>query len=420
MRAMRSSMWLGMMTLAACSGSHSHPGDAADAPIDQLIDQMIDAPTVTLGPDIELPLLGDPVADYQHSAEVTLAAHGGRVVVAMINMHFDSATTFGTTTFSKRVATVSSDDRGDHYGAAIDPGAGDQTTDPVVRVDSAGTFWLTTWDTSGMAIAGSLSRSTDGATWNVLKTDIPYADKQWHVADPATSRVYVGAAGGFWTFDFAGTQIASYTTTGAQMANATLDATGVRFGTLDHAVLHWDGTASAPAMLGPALPSGSTPDLYTTACWSLGLTAAGTEWSVSTTKDGDRGAVVVYLRTNLSGGGTGQIISAPDATAFLPAGVIDAQGRLHVVWYDSAGPQAKLVYRRSLTSDLSGAYTPEVALDDNAAPGNRWYPFFDSAAGGRRLREYIDIAADGDRIHVVWTHAPIAPSRVHARWIEPS
>mgnify|MGYP001369103337 CR=1 FL=1 len=163
------------------------------------------------------------------------------------------------------------------------------------------------------------------------------------------------------------------------------------------------------------LASGSTPDLYSTVCWGLGLTASGDEWIVHSTKDGDRGAIVVYQRAG--GGGAGIIVSAPGATAFLPAGALDAQGRLHVVWYDTSGAQGKLVYRRSVTNNLLGLYTPPVVLDDNATPGDRWYPFFDSAMGGRRLREYIDIAADGDRVHVAWAHAPTAPSRVHTRWI---
>lgn len=71
-----------------------------------------------------------------------------------------------------------------------------------------------------------------------------------------------------------------------------------------------------------------------------------------------------------------------------------------------------LRYARSASSDLSQGFGASTVLDRNAAPGGGWYPFLDSATGGRRLREYIDVAVDGDRLHVAWTHAPAAPSRV--------
>jgi hypothetical protein len=200
------------------------------------------------------------------------------------------------------------------------------------------------------------------------------------------------------------------------MASATLDATGVRFAEVGDRVLHWNGIAPA-SQLGAPLGSGSTPEAHTVACWSIGMTTSGDEWTVRATKDAERGAIMLRIR-NANDPGVDRMLSAPGATAVMPAATLDARGRLHVIWYDTAGAQGRLLYRHSMTNDLAGDFTPEVVLDDNAAPGNRWYPGVDSAAGLRRLREYIDIVADGDRVHVVWTHAPVAPSRVHTRYID--
>src|SRR5262249_46994735 len=70
------------------------------------------------------------------------------------------------------------------------------------------------------------------------------------------------------------------------------------------------------------------------------------------------------------------------------------------------------------SSDLTQGLLPPIVIDPAALPGSGWYPSFDSAAGGRRVREYIEIAVDGNRAHLAWTHAPTAPSRVYAAYVE--
>jgi hypothetical protein len=399
--------------LAACGdNSPARP----DARPDAVVDVSADAGIVGLGPLIELPLLTDPAKAYNHSAEVTLAAHEDRVVAAMINMHFDAPDTFMATTFQKRVAIVVSNDRGDSFGPAVDTGFGDQTTDPVVRAGADGTLWLTTYDTTH--IGSTFARSADGVSWSDVAPDANFGDKQWHAIDDVNGRVYVGAAAGLWMYSTEGVLLGSSPAgTGALMANAVVDATGVRFAVVGDIVRHWDGT-NPPVQSGAALGSGSTATINTVAAWSLGLTAAGDEWSVRATKDGDGGAIALRVR-NASNPGADLVLSSPDATAFLPAATLDAQGRLHVIYYDTNGAQGRLLYRRSLGADLAGPFSPELVLDGNATPGARWYPELDTETGGRRVREYIDIVANGDRVHVAWTHAPTAPSRVYTRWIEP-
>ena len=94
-----------------------------------------DGGQIQVGPLLEMPLIDSPIVDrpFNHSAEVTIAALNGHVALAYINMHFLAADTFDTTGFHKRVGVAVSHDRGDGFGPGIDPGAGTQTTDPVIR-----------------------------------------------------------------------------------------------------------------------------------------------------------------------------------------------------------------------------------------------------------------------------------------------
>jgi hypothetical protein len=367
-----------------------------------------------VGPLIELPLLAaiDPASPFNHSREVTLAARGGRVVVAAIHEHFASADSFDTTGFHKRVAINVSADRGASFGAAVDPRIGDQTSDPVVRLGPDGTFWVTALDTANTASC-HLARSSDGETWTPVASNIPIGDKEWMVVD--AQAVWIAAAGGHWKYGFDGTQL-GMRSPGLQMAAAYIAADGLaRFGTLGYQVQVWDGNAVFAE--GAMLPAGPDASLQTSASWSLGDTGDGRQWSVRATRTGATGAIVARIRRAPAEEGADIAITTPGAVAFLPAAARDDRGRLHVVWYDSAGERGVLAYAHSVSSNLAEGFTEPLVIDPDATPGNGWYPTTTSEDGGRRLREYIDVAIDGDRLHVAYTHAPAPPSRVHATYV---
>jgi hypothetical protein len=131
------------------------------------------------------------------------------------------------------------------------------------------------------------------------------------------------------------------------------------------------------------------------------------------------GAPTVVLRIRaLPDEGIDQSISEPGQSAFLPSAIVDEDGRMHVVYYDSGGAVGVLRYTRSVSADWSEGFEPSTVIDTDACPGNDWFPFFDTAAGGRRLREYIDVAISGRRLHVAWTHSPTPPSRVWVTYVD--
>jgi hypothetical protein len=392
-------------------------GDAGDAGDAALPDAAPDS-GVIVGPLQELPLLasGDPTLPFNHSAEVTIAAENGHVVAAYINMHFDSAQTFDTTDFHKRVGVALSHDAGDTWGSGIDPNIGDQTTDPVVRVGSDGTFWLTTWDTS--SFTGAIADSSDhGETWQAVVTDMSYGDKEWIAVDDARQVIWAGAVSGMWQFSYAGAELAS-SATGSAMVAAYVDTDGVHFGAgwPDYSVLFWDGSG-APVQEGAQLPGGALADELN-ASMSLGQTSNGGQWSVRAVRTLGVGNVVLRVRHLPGDEGTDLVISDPAVLAFYPAAATDATGRLHVIWYESGPTAGVLNYARSLSDDLTQGFGAALVIDPDAVPAGGWYPFLSSTEGGRRLREYIDLTVDGNRAHLVWTHAPTAPSRVYATYVE--
>jgi len=60
-----------------------------------------------------------------------------------------------------------------------------------------------------------------------------------------------------------------------------------------------------------------------------------------------------------------------------------------------------------------------MASASGCSSAAKWPPLaIDTPSGGRRLREYIDIQVAGSRAYIAWTHAPAAPSRVRASWIQ--
>jgi hypothetical protein len=366
-----------------------------------------------LGP---VPLLPspDPTRPFNHSREVTLAAREGHVVVAAIDEHFAGEDTFETTGFHKRVAVAVSHDGGDSF-AVLDPGIGDQTTDPVVRVGSDGTFWLATWDTAvyNDVLAASLDR---GDSWRAVATNLGFGDKEWMAVDDGGGAVYLGATGGLWKLDLHG-QLLARDPAGGQMAGGYVDAAGAHFISLAYTLLRWDG--SAPAVDdGLPLSPGNGADDYTATSQSLGATRDGGQWSIRTVAAGAARSIVLRVRHLPDDEGMDLPVSDPAALAFFPAAALDDQGRLHVLWYESSGSVGVLKYARSLGPNLGEGFGPALVVDDAACPGDGWLPFFDSAAGGRRLREYVDLAVDGPRAHLAWTHAPSPPSRVYTTWIE--
>ena len=78
---------------------------------------------VILGPTIQLPLLisTDAARPYNHSCEVTVAAHEGHVVIASDQLHLASATSYMSDggDIPRRVAIHVSTDAGESFSAAI-------------------------------------------------------------------------------------------------------------------------------------------------------------------------------------------------------------------------------------------------------------------------------------------------------------
>lgn len=414
---------VGLLPGGGCSDDDGAPADAGvDA---ELMDAEPDAEPdagpdsgLVVGPLQELALLDswDPSRPFNHSAEVTVAAHGGHVVTSAIHMHFHSAQTFDTTDFHKRVGVVVSHDAGETWGLAIDPNLGDQTTDPVVRVGADGTFWLAVWDTN--SFEGAIGSSTDhGETWQIVVSAISFGDKEWIVVDDAEQAIWATAVSGVWKYDFAGTELA-HSSVGLSGLAAYAHGGGVYFGAgwPDFYVFYWDGTGD-PVQQGQMLPGGAI-DQELNACMSLGRTADGGEWTVRAVRSAGVGEVVLRVRHLPADEGLDLRISDPAALAFFPAAVTDGDGRLHVIWYESGPGIGELRYTRSLSDDLIQGFEPPIVIDDAAVPTGGWYPYFSSAEGGRRLREYVDIAVDGNRAHLAWTHAPVAPSRVWATYVE--
>jgi hypothetical protein len=392
--------------------------------------------TFRVGPLVTLPLAAstDPARPFNHSAETTIAARGGHVVVAMINLHFVQPTP-KTNSLWRHTSVATSHDGGNTFGAAIRVGDGEQPTDPVLRVDGNGRFWFASWDwsTEQTGGLGSLWASDDdGDTWSPVIARIPIADKQWFAVDTVGKRVLVMAVGGSWAYGFDGRLLAS-STIGGFTTGAYFDDRGAHFivsalgdedmpsrGDSDAKVFRWAGGESPPVQEGKTLPSGALAHVAVGSAKGFGRTKDARQWIVRATKDTQSSAVVMDLRT-AEGEQLGQVpLSKPGEIAFMPGADLDDQGRLHVIYYETSGPTGVLKYKRSLTSDLlRGGFSEAVIVDPNVTPGRGWYPGpgFDEA-NDRRLREYVDLAVDGTRAHLAWTHSPQVPSRVYTAYVE--
>lgn len=113
-------------------------------------------------------------------------------------------------------------------------------------------------------------------------------------------------------------------------------------------------------------------------------------------------------------------LTGPEANAFFPAAALDYRGRLHVVWYDTAGDSGVLRYAHSRgAAPFADGFIDPIEIDPDATPGNGWYPGPQTDNGERRLREYIGLAVDEDLVHIAWTHSPHPPSRVYAVTVRP-
>ncbi len=373
---------------------------------------------IEMGEVIELPLLpgDDPNAPFNHSTEPSIAVHGEHVVAAYINLGLDSATSYENTNLKRRVAIASSHDGGKTFGFAINPEVGDQTSDPVVRVNSNGDFFFSAVDPQPDV---ALAKSTDrGDTWTSIAR-FPGFDKEWMAISNEEQRVYIGSVAGHWAFDFEGQELASETETLLDLhIGAYADGAGVHFATgggrgLAMSVIHWDGD-SVPTRVGGSLPMGTSEE-WANITASIGPMPGGGHWIVRSVETGEFRQVMLRVRNPPADEGVDIPLTEADRNAFMPAATTDDQGRLYVVWYETTDASTGVLkLMRSISDDWSKGFTEAIIVDADACPGNYWYP--SSArpdADDRRLREYIDIAVTGTRAHVVWTHGNLPPARVN-------
>lgn len=400
---------------AACGGSSGGEADAGDRFDARAPDAGPEPPY--LGPVHELGLLppqGGLV--YNHSNEVQLAVSGDRIAVAYLNLHFVSADDFTTdATFIRTLGVAVSEDG----GASFDPPAaapfGRQPTDPNLRVDPDGTFWLATFDfdTIDTGGKGAIARSSDARSWTAVVEEEDFGDKNWLAIDPDGGEVFVAAVAGWWRI--ADGVVTRSTDAGAQFVGGYARDGAVAYSqTTSGQVMRWDGSAAPSTDPAPA-PVGST--FYHTVSMPLGPTADGGEWFLRST--GDTAAAPLMLFHAPAAGPEADIaLTDADAITFLPAADLDDQDRLHVVYYDSSGGAAgRLLYTHSLAGDFSRGFTDPMVIDSEATPA-LFFPEIDTPSGARRLREYVDIQVAGSRAYIAWTHAPVAPSRVHAGYVQ--
>jgi len=389
-------------------------------------------------PQIALPLLeADPsTGPFNHSAEVTLAVDGTRVAAAFINLHFDDATSFdGVSSFHKKVGLAVSEDRGTSF-QAIDPGFGDQTTDPVLGESADGSLWLLTWDTSRFdPFVRRLMRSKDGGkTWSLVSA-LPGGDKPWMTIDDARGVVWGGDDQGMWRIAFDGTLERSSDWSALDVPGWPVDLLptlkgqslladdrgawflGLQYGdpalATEQLLVFWDGETPPRnlARIGGAFGDYLSAD--------FGLTSEGLFWLLRTEIDssGHLG-VALQLGNDASSLDTRVALTPATGVAFGPASDLDDAGRLHVIYYDTTGPKGELRYTRSRSARFEEGFLDPIVIDPEACPGDGWSPGGGSASGGRRLREYLDLVIEGKRAWIAWTHAPSAPSRVTLSWIE--
>lgn len=404
-----------LMLAAACGGSSSDGGADAGGDGGPAADAAPEPPY--LGPDQELALL--PPLDgleYNHSNEVQLAVSGQRVAVAYLSLHFVAADAFAVDdTFIRTLGVAVSEDGGETVGAPVAAPAGRQPTDPNIRADPDGVFWLATFDfdTIGAGGQGIIARSADAVTWTPVVDGENFGDKNWMAIDPDSGEVFVGALDGWWRID--GDAVTRDATPGEQFVGGYAKGGRVSLtSTTTGVVTRWDGAGAPVADAAAPAPVGST--FYHTVSMPLGPTADGGEWFLRATGDTTEAPLMLAVAP-AAGPATDIEVSGPGAVSFLPAAALDASGRIHIVYYDSSGEAGRLLYLHSTSSDFTEGFTEPLVVDADAVPP-RFFPDLDTPSGERRVREYIDIQVAGSRAWIAWTHAPTAPSRVHLTYVQ--
>ncbi|MEO8700546.1 MAG: hypothetical protein ABI867_10905 [Kofleriaceae bacterium] len=362
--------------------------------------------------------------EYNHISETSVAAAGNTVVALAIHQRFFSADSFEFPEEDndperpfRRLGYVRSTDGGVTFSETT-PLVLAGRSDPVVVTAADGTFWAAGIDPQKNGQT-DLFHSSDGATFTKI-TSVPIQDKAWITVDEARQSVWVAGFPTYSEVGFDGTVRATVTGPGG-IASAYTDTAGLHVMDINkYQAYSWTGVATdAPQPEGAELPGGDAPSPFTFPSLQMGASVAGT-WIVRGLRNSDVDAPIVVRVRQLPDEGSDVAITAAGAVASLPTAALDAEGRLHVAWYDTRGPFGQLLYAHSETTDLTGRYTPPMVVDGNACPGNGFYP--DSARsdppGGRRLREYIGITTSGRRAFITWTHAPEAPSRVRIAHVD--
>ncbi len=383
-----------------------------------------DALNPDAGPEVGIPFFEMPMLpDYNHASETVIAATGNTVVALAIHQRFLSADSFDTPDPDtdpdrpfRRLGFVRSTDRGATF-AETTPLVITNRTDPVLATAADGSFWAAGVDPQRDGET-DLFHSIDGAAFTKVAT-VPIEDKAWIAVDEARQAVWVAGFPTYSEVGFDGTVRATVAGPGG-MSSAYSDAAGVHVMDINLYQAHsWTGVATdAEQFEGGVLPAGDDPLPFTFPSLQMGPSAAGT-WIVRGLRNSDVDAPIVVRVRQLPDEGTDVALTTPGAIAFMPTAALDAEGRLHVAWYDTQGPFGQLLYAHSETTDLAGAYTTPIVVDGNACP-HGFYPagFGGDPVGSRRLREYIGIATSGHRAFITWTHAPEAPSRVRIAHVD--
>jgi hypothetical protein len=371
-----------------------------------------------LGAVIELAVLDG----YNHNSETTIAVSGDDVVIVSINQLLESAESFRPSSASafRRVGVYVSHDGGERFAApvALDDTI-DNLTDPVVRVAADGTFFVAGLD---LRVGVRLWSSSNADVWTLVADALDITDKEWIAIDDRNRAVYVAGVGGMYALAFDGS-IRGHEAVDITSRNATdayVDADGVHVLAMSREVLRWDGAGEVELEVRPVF-AGDRASVWTT-IGALGPREDGGQWIVRTQRFTGHAPLILGVRRPGEAKWTERRLSSDGDTTFLPAAALDAENRLHLVYYDTTGEQGVLRYMRSRSSDLEGPFGPSIVLDPDACPGNGWYPYPSNDPlrnpGGRRLREYIGIAIEGNRVHVSWAHAPDAPARVYTTYLD--
>jgi hypothetical protein len=359
--------------------------------------------------------------DYNHASETVVAAAGNTVVVLAIHQRFVSADSFEPPATDddpsrpfRRLGFVQSTDGGITFSDAK-PLLVEGRTDPVLATATDGSFWAAAVDPKPGGQT-DLLHSVDGAAFTKAAS-VPIGDKEWISVDDARQAVWIAGYPTYSIVGFDGAIRATVSGPGG-MSSAYSDAAGVHVMNINgYQAYSWTGVATdAPQPEGERLPGGDHPNSFTYPSLQMGPSAAGT-WIVRGLRNSGSDAPIVVRVRRLPDEGLDVSLTAPGAFAFMPTAALDAEGRLHVAWYDTHGSVGQLLYARSETTDLTGAYTTPIVVDGNACPGDYFYPGGDPR-GSRRLREYIGIAISGHRAFITWTHAPEAPSRVRIAHVD--